>query len=200
MRELSGCDLSPGKRSCELNGRVYSINISKIKSNAAIYVMGDITESARAGEQLRELVAQDSLTGIRNRRWFYDNLEEYNTGVFAIFDLDNFKTVNDTYGHAEGDRVLRAFGQALEHEFAGDMTCRYGGEEFALFVPEGELREVYNRVEKLRAALFAADPTIKFTFSAGMSMYNRERSAESILEADKKLYEAKERGRNLTLY
>jgi diguanylate cyclase (GGDEF) domain len=200
VKEFYGCDLSPGKRICELEGRSYNFTINKIKNNAAIYVAGDITESEQTKKRLRELASYDSLTGIHNRRWFLEKLDKYNEGVFAIFDLDQFKSVNDTYGHVEGDRVLRYFGQQLEGIFGEMLTCRYGGEEFALFVPEGDLTRIYKNIEKLREKISQSDMSIKITFSAGMALYTRKRSVESILAADKKLYEAKECGRNLTLY
>lgn len=179
---------------------------------------------AAANEQLKTLVLTDELTQICNRRgfdkWFEDELwRVHRQGrplAILLFDLDRFKLVNDTWGHAQGDEVLRHFAQLLRNSSRHiDIVSRFGGEEFAVVLPDTDVQGAYTFAEKARVALENANiervtgdaemlGTLHVTTSGGGVVLN-EAPAEmnvgdlaSILlqSADELLYEAKDAGRN----
>ena len=150
----------------------------------------------------------DELTSLYNRRYFNNFLKLAiltlgDTGKLhiAMFDIDDFKFVNDKYGHPFGDTVLKQFAQILQKkEHTGVTACRYGGEEFLLLIPKKNREEALNLVEKI---LENTRNTIKLkdgrfvTVSAGFVTCTEEMSYEGLLqEVDKKLYIAKSSGKN----
>lgn len=158
--------------------------------------------------QLGELAATDGLTNLRNHRYFMDKLREEfrrsgrNKSIFSLvlIDVDHFKKFNDTFGHVEGDRVLKQVGVILKSIARDtDVVARHGGEEFSLILldtaPEGAMLIA----ERLRAAIadYAWDMRA-ITISLGVSSFNEDiADAKGILEnADKALYAAKNAGRN----
>ena len=168
-------------------------------------------------EEMKDLAFQkdhDPLTSLPNRRMFLRNLEvemqrqeRYNADLsIASLDLDHFKKVNDTYGHAVGDEVLKRLGQKLlASKRAYDTAARLGGEEFALLLPgAGGMRAaaiVQRILNEFREEPFRAPNGEEFyvTFSAGITSAKTDEhnSLEDILAAaDKALYEAKNTGRN----
>jgi diguanylate cyclase (GGDEF)-like protein len=163
-------------------------------------------------EEIYRLKTTDGLTGANNKRTFEEELQrEFHRFlrygrplVLVMLDIDHFKKVNDTYGHLAGDRVLseigRLIGGAVRSE---DMFCRYGGEEFALLLPETELTEGVRFTERLRADVEAArfefdGMTIPVTISGGVAMASSEMSGPDrfVAAADELLYAAKRNGRN----
>ncbi len=173
------------------------------------------SDSQQLGDELARvhlLSMTDELTELPNRRAFMRRLEDeigrvqrYGYSLtLALIDLDHFKAINDNYGHAGGDEVLRIFCQKITATFRHhDMVARYGGEEFAVILPntdhEGAVRALMNVRET------AAATTIKFngfefplnTFSAGVTMYRPGETPSSLIErADTALYRAKGLGRN----
>lgn len=169
------------------------------------------TELEERNAELSELVVRDPLTSLFNRRWFearlateVDRAKRYGRIVsVAIIDLDYFKRVNDTYGHTTGDRVLVGFAEAARRCLrSSDVVARYGGEEFAVLMPEADLAAAEVACEKLRRAWEATDwgwvgVAGAITLSAGIACVAREDSPTSVVErADRRLYLAKERGRN----
>ena len=141
------------------------------------------------------------MTGLANRRSILTNLTGMVSGArrhdrpltAAIIDIDHFKTVNDTRGHAEGDRVLAAVAHALrEHLRAEDQLGRMGGEEFLALLPDSDARAAHKAFEKLRANV--AD--IGVTVSIGWATWAGEDPDELLGRADDALYTAKARGRN----
>lgn len=162
-------------------------------------------------EQLKMLAAHDVLTGLYNRRYILERIEEKLPEIrryqldccFVIMDVDHFKDVNDHYGHIGGDDVLKAVAQLLKSGVRqGDIVARYGGEEFLLFLPMTDLDAAQILVERLRVTLeehvhLIAKETLKVTASFGIAQHRVQDSTEkSIARADKALYEAKEAGRN----
>ncbi|WP_421903584.1 sensor domain-containing diguanylate cyclase [Maridesulfovibrio sp.] len=157
---------------------------------------------------------EDSLTGLYMRRYLFIRMREEiqrfkrRGGPLSVImiDVDEFKTVNDTYGHATGDVVLRSVGQILhDNSRQGvDIPCRYGGEEFVILMPGSEKREAEIVAERIRAACEAAsisapEGKIQITASCGIASVEecQEASADALLNiADKRLYRAKESGRN----
>ena len=167
-----------------------------------------------ANTRLQHLSTTDGLTQISNRAFFDQALQvehrratRLNTSLAVImFDIDHFKTVNDTYGHPAGDECLRAIGELLRsQELRGeDVVARYGGEEFALLRVNATLANSVKLAEDLRAAIqhlnveFEGQP-IHFTASLGVAIdtpTGRSSSQDLVNQADKALYRAKSEGRN----
>jgi len=165
-------------------------------------------ETADRIERLSDAAEKDVLTGLRNRRGFLDAvaplLQRERTSVMAMLDLDHFKSVNDRFGHDTGDRVLRAFAQRLEVGVRrSDLSARWGGEEFAVLLPDTALDEARELIERIRAGLRAnpveAGPGFPVTFSCGLAVARDYGTlAQAMRKADEALYEAKRAGRDRT--
>jgi diguanylate cyclase (GGDEF)-like protein len=154
----------------------------------------------------------DSLTGLANRRSFDEELAlEWrrahrigNSLALVLVDLDNFKHVNDTYGHPAGDAVLRTVGDVLGSGVRQiDLAARYGGEEFVVLVPESDLNGATQLAKRLRLAISKARTELsdgrllKVTASFGVAAKGDLESAEKLVaEADHALYDAKRAGKN----
>jgi len=174
----------------------------------AVGIIKDITERKQAEHKLREYAEKDALTGVLNRRKFYEGLEEERERAMrysrplslVMFDIDHFKAVNDTYGHAAGDTVLKKTASVVgEHIRKADVLGRVGGEEFAIAAAETPAASALALAEKIRAAVEAAehDQVGRITISIGISTYdNRLTLDEFIRRADEALYAAKNNGRN----
>jgi diguanylate cyclase (GGDEF)-like protein len=119
-------------------------------------------------------------------------------------DLDHFKLINDTHGHLAGDEVLRVFAELLKkHARGSDIVCRFGGEEFVLFLPDMPPDVAYQRAEQLRTELAAKRITLgaavmQVTASFGVAAFPENgKTMDSLISAvDKAMYQAKEAGRN----
>ncbi len=161
-------------------------------------------------EELRNAATKDFLTGLYNRRYFFENAQvtldhaiKKNLPISAImFDIDKFKDVNDTYGHEGGDIVLKHFAKLLsKHLVDSDLLARLGGEEFALITTDGSLDELKRRTAKLLKLISTSkiklpQKVISITSSIGISMLKQERIDDMLIAADDMLYKAKEEGRN----
>jgi len=161
--------------------------------------------------QLETLVNEDPLTGISNRRRFFHEadrlLHEYREnglGLFlAIVDIDDFKSVNDTYGHIIGDSVLKRF-VATVLSVVGEEVCfaRLGGDEFVLIQYRCSAEETYKKIEAIRLKIASIKHIdgidVQFTISIGVAQLRQSDHAidDLIARADEKLYEAKRKGRN----
>ena len=157
------------------------------------------------------MVSKDSLTGVYNRRAF-DQLIEHmrdkyahtdNSFVLLLIDLDHFKIVNDTFGHPVGDRVLKTIASLIHSEIrAEDILARLGGDEFAILLPKsgiGNAAETANRLLKMAQELRFEDKTpLNISFSIGISANfgGKIGTSELYKQADKALYQAKQKGRN----
>lgn len=155
----------------------------------------------------------DELTGLMNRRAFHSNIdrrirksnEEVKGLAIAIVDIDNFKKINDTYGHPVGDEILKLVGSAIRRAVReNDIVARYGGEEFIILFDlnnENELQKLTQRVlNNVRdISYFQMENLIKVTLSGG-AVYKRETERLNIIslvsKADKNLYKAKNSGKN----
>lgn len=159
----------------------------------------------KKAETFEILAITDPLTGIANRRYFDERLKEelgrsrrYNSDLScAMVDIDNFKAVNDTYGHAVGDRVIVEVVNAIRQSIrAVDMPARYGGEEFVILLPQTDLSEATLLGERIRRSveeirLGPGMPNI--SVSIGVAMGSEKDLVEN---ADKGLYQAKRAGKN----
>jgi diguanylate cyclase (GGDEF)-like protein len=169
------------------------------------------TALEEALERIHDMATRDELTGLPNRRFMMTQLQEHaqrrSRGGLPFYigmvDLDHFKLVNDTYGHAVGDDVLRAFGsQARTALRTTDLIGRWGGEEFLLVLPETPAGEPTVSVARLRCNLVktevsAAEPQLRVAFSSGFTRYvEGEPIGQAIERADRALYQAKSAGRN----
>jgi diguanylate cyclase (GGDEF)-like protein/PAS domain S-box-containing protein len=177
-----------------------------------MHVIADITERKKLQEELRQQATTDELTRISNRRHFMELAQsEIKRAVrfkrppaIALIDIDHFKQINDTFGHAAGDQALVAFTKICQNLIREiDVFARFGGDEFVLLLPETNQEQAYKVVERIRLAL-ATQPIVldgkpvAFTISAGIaSLCGDQESIDTILsQADQALYRAKETGRN----
>ena len=163
--------------------------------------------------RLRDLSIRDPLTGLFNRRHLEEVLalemvravrKQYPIGVIMA-DIDHFKKFNDTYGHAAGDEVLIQVGNLLRaHIRSSDVTCRYGGEEFILILPEASQKIAQTRAEQIQASIrllqlqYQGLVLERITFSLGIAIFPEHGSTiDAILgAADNALYRAKREGRD----
>jgi diguanylate cyclase (GGDEF)-like protein len=159
--------------------------------------------------QLETQAATDELTGLFNRRHFIAvagrelaALAPRQQHGLALIDLDHFKRINDTFGHAVGDRVLQTFATVAQTCLRdGDVLARYGGEEFVLLLPNTDVDQFSACCERLREAFAQAQPVgvhmHSISLSAGMTLLGKgDNLDEALLRADKALYRAKNEGRN----
>ena len=162
---------------------------------------------------LRQLSIHDPLTGLFNRRYMEETLEieirraertEHPIGVIML-DIDHFKTFNDRFGHAAGDEVLRALGTLMRnHLRAGDIACRFGGEEFVLILTEASKETAVQRAEDIRQRVMGLEVRYldaalgPLTVSLGVAIHpvHGRTRVEILAAADAALYKAKEGGRN----
>lgn len=175
------------------------------------------TEILRQNGELERLASRDALTGCLNRRAFYARFEE----AFAerreqgselcclMVDIDDFKRVNDEFGHAVGDQAIQAVADCLQSGVRlTDMMGRYGGEEFCLLFPRTALGEATVLAERLRARVaaeagnrvrMASGMTLTVSIGVSTSAFGARAPLELIDQADKALYAAKESGRNCVM-
>ncbi|MFO7840050.1 MAG: diguanylate cyclase [Desulfosalsimonadaceae bacterium] len=165
-------------------------------------------------DQLQELAITDDLTKLFNSRHFYNQLEnEVNRyqrykRPFSILmvDLDHFKRFNDTYGHLEGDRILRQVGRKITSCMRTmDTAYRYGGEEFTVLLPETDCEAALTVAERIKDSLNRENPGLindsSVTVSIGVTEYSDSDSISALIKrADKAMYVAKQRGRNCIAY
>ncbi|MBZ0106381.1 MAG: GGDEF domain-containing protein [Sulfuricella denitrificans] len=185
----------------------------------AVVSIMDVTESITRSSALIEVAQKlqhdsnrDALTGLYNRRfmweWLVQQLKLCNRHAHPLgcllLDIDHFKMINDTYGHDEGDQVLRSFAQVAQDRLRdSDILVRYGGEEFAALLPHCSPQDAIDAAQAIlqtvRKAAFGALPAGKVTCSIGVSWWTvgHPVTGEELLKcADKRLYEAKQGGRD----
>lgn len=160
------------------------------------------------GEELTLAVNTDPLTEIRNRRYLMQYLEKQTAQMdnekhcAVLIDLDLFKSVNDTYGHVFGDKVLKQFADTVKKNLGeNDLIARFGGEEFMILFGtdnEEEIITTMDTISKEYAIFSEKEKGKEFTFSAGAAIYGKNSSITDIFTtADKRLYKAKVAGRNM---
>jgi diguanylate cyclase len=173
--------------------------------------IGNLQQSLDA---IRAESLTDPLTGLGNRKYFDRSIERavqiaLESGEplsLLMFDIDHFKSFNDSYGHLTGDQVLRLVGLSLKQTIKGqDITARYGGEEFAVVLPNTGLRQALTVADHIRRAVMAKELKKKstgeilgrVTISVGVSILKPDDDTDSLIErADACLYAAKRNGRN----
>lgn len=183
--------------------------------HGTVEIVRDFTRSGgKRPQEFRELqlaASRDALTSVANRGELETQLtsmvKQYNDQgtqpcSLIFLDADHFKSVNDTYGHTVGDKVLIELAHLLQHEtYSGEVVGRYGGEEFVILCPGTDLEAAERRAERLRAAVsrlkIPGTPQLHVTASFGVTEIEQGDSVESVLRrADKALYTSKAEGRN----
>jgi diguanylate cyclase (GGDEF)-like protein/PAS domain S-box-containing protein len=192
---------------------IAAITMSLDGEPAYLLTFNDISARKAMEDELRRLATTDPLTGIFNRRHLMDQGERelrrarrYGTDLsLLILDIDHFKAINDTHGHAVGDDALKALVRVcLAHLREIDLMCRLGGEEFVAILPETSGEAALIAAERLRAAVerlevpLAGSDILRFTVSVGTSALRPDDAslADVLTRADEALYEAKGAGRN----
>lgn len=187
-----------------VNSSTTSIAIESLQWTAAFFL--DVTVERNQTRRLARAAATDPLSGLLNRRGFQDQLEQHLSGklTLAIVDADNFKTLNDTYGHEAGDNGIQFIAGILRGCFP-DALClaRLGGDEFGVVTKTAAAQETEIAFEQFilqvsSGAVGDARTPLKLTVSVGVAISNVEGTSarELLTTADRALYAAKEAGRN----
>lgn len=184
--------------------------LEMLAAHAAIAI-----DNAHLFSQVQHLAITDSLTGVFNRRYFFDSAQrEFSRALryghplsLLMLDLDNYKKINDLHGHLFGDIALQKISQIIQINIREtDILGRYGGDEFSILLPETSTDQALEIADRLRLVIAEADfeienKMIKTTISIGVSSTNKQVSdfSQLLLSADLALYDAKNEGRN-TIY
>ncbi len=181
-----------------------------------VYDVSDVAvskiELQKANQRLKEFSRKDGLTGLFNRGyWEHQLLQEFKrqqrsqqTTSLIMMDIDHFKAVNDTHGHTIGDDVIRMVSEVIRNTLREtDVPGRYGGEEFAVILPDTTGEDAVTLAERLRVhveeqVLKSDDVSLQVTISLGVASWNAEMASHSewISLADQALYHSKDTGRN----
>jgi diguanylate cyclase (GGDEF)-like protein len=203
-------------RASEQHGDSSSKNVREGREQLAVSAASHIAlslASLQLRETLREQSIRDPLTRLFNRRFLEESLErelqlaarKHQSLTVLFLDLDHFKTFNDTFGHEAGDSVLQSLAQVFCSFFrTTDICCRYGGEEFAIILPESSAGDAFIRAEALRDEVkklrlqYMKRPLGPVSISVGVATFpdHATSSSQLLATADRCLYESKTRGRD----
>lgn len=190
-----------------------SMRVLKAAIQQALAKQRQQLEDKRKLQELLRRANTDFLTGLSNRHHFQTQVQlefersyRYERSLSCLLlDIDDFKKINDEFGHCAGDQVLQRLGQLFgKHLRSSDLKCRYGGEEFVIVLPEADLQVAGTVAEKMRRLIAKesfefADPPLRITASIGMATSQRRNftSAEELIRAaDLAMLQAKREGRN----
>ncbi|AOY02099.1 diguanylate cyclase [Jeongeupia sp. USM3] len=203
---------SETQRGRQLSARRMGGDDFLVKNNDPDELIDIVTMMVDRYRRLRELMSRDSLTRLLNHTHLIERLlqevarahETVRPLAFAMIDIDHFKSVNDRYGHAVGDRVIKSLARLLRQAFPGaDLVGRYGGEEFSIVFPDTSLLRAAQQVDELRQRFgdlcqtSGSGEPLTISFSAGVAQLGNGMHAEQLIEsADAALYQAKAAGRN----
>lgn len=211
------------KMECEGSDRWFKAVVHELQRDGRlrgrVVILVDIDDSKRMLERLERLASIDELTQVSNRRRFFEHAERelaiarrsQRPVSFAMFDLDHFKQVNDSRGHAAGDKALIAVCEACHDSLrATDIVCRYGGEEFIIILPDVKPISAFQIIERARlriaqAPILSETGVFRITASFGLTGYPgiESGSPESLevylRQSDQALYRAKREGRNRSI-
>lgn len=198
---------------CEVEHRTEELRQQTEQLQVEIEERKQAESIIRAQQKRLEHIAHiDSLSGLFNRRYLFERAHEeleralrHNLNLSAmLIDIDHFKSINDTYGHPVGDEVIQQVGELCQESLRGsDLLGRYGGEEFAIFLPETDLSQAYQLAERLRSLVEShifqtGKGELSITCSIGVaSLAPTHPSLDKLFErTDQALYTAKRQGRN----
>lgn len=161
-----------------------------------------IKELLEETKELNNELKRDNLTKVYNRRILDENIDY---DVLAMCDIDNFKEINDTYGHNVGDEILIEIANKLKSMVRNtDIICRYGGDEFTILFRNCSMEDVMKRMERIKESInnLEVKQNLNISVSVGLSEYEFGKGLNKALkEADKALYNSKDRGKNrVTVY
>lgn len=212
--DVDGLDTQQGPEGeIWFEGRIQPLATPVNNERAVVWVACNITRRHQLEAQLQLLSETDELTGAYNRRRLLDSLklslaqfrEQQIPTALVLMDVDHFKSINDRFGHIAGDEVLRGMAHhAMAHLREGDLFARFGGEEFALLLPNTALDTATAIAERLRQTIAFGNflpqshPPLIVTASMGLSLIQaHDQAIETILRrVDDALYQAKRSGRN----
>lgn len=177
------------------------------------HIIGLMIKIHQLEEEARALATYDMLTGLMTRRAFLTNCESVYKLIrrnksllsLAYIDIDNFKKINDTHGHAGGDEVLKSFGSGVyKYLRKSDIVGRIGGEEFALALPDTDLESAIHVLDKIRLSVkntrvIFSDQTIHYTVSIGVALFDQKNQVDLeqlARQSDNALYKAKNSGKD----
>ncbi len=194
--------------------RIFSVNVDDYEHKGEHYVISltDITELKEKSNLLEYQATHDQLTGLFNRQKFNNMFtkeikrgKRYSNSLsLIIFDIDDFKSFNDNFGHPVGDEVLKVIAKIVSNSIREhDIAVRWGGEEFLILLPQTTLNGALQVAEKIRTTIEKHSSKLiprQVTASFGVTVLLKEDNEESLLsKADKNLYEAKALGKNRTI-
>ncbi|MFQ1700291.1 GGDEF domain-containing protein [Loktanella agnita] len=174
-----------------------------------LFVWAQVRKNIRLNSELQRLVNRDRLTDVATREYFFNQMEQAPQlrGVALMIDIDHFKRINDTYGHLAGDAVIQKVAKVLaEGTRQNDIVCRFGGEEFLIFLSDYTVVDGYAAAERLRQSVAETfvqfdDKLISVSISiGGFSKESDTRIDRAIRGADDALYRAKNAGRDQTIF
>lgn len=191
----------------------YPVRDSEERRLGHLWIYEDVTHERQTAEQLLYLAERDPLTGLYNRRRFEEELaramssaaRRKSSGALLFFDLDEFKYINDTYGHRSGDAMLIKVGHEASALIRNsEFLSRLGGDEFAILIPEATQQDAEKLAERVMRAIYQIPfrfegRTLRLTTSVGIAMYptHATEQDELIAHADAAMYQAKEAGKNV---
>jgi len=218
MRSIISAPLIIGKRIIGIiridNGKDHEFSSEDLRLLSTIADLGAIAiENAQLFRRTKELAIKDGLTGLFLRRYFFDRLNiEFQRAVSSeseisllMIDIDNFKTYNDKFGHIAGDILLRHISKTLLSVFsqAGNIVCRYGGEEFAVLLPNVSKKSALQLAEQARekvkeTQILLRNKYIPIAVSIGVASFPKDlrQKEELVQKADSALYKAKQKGKD----
>ncbi|WED23383.1 GGDEF domain-containing protein [Vibrio sp. JC009] len=187
--------------------------LEKVISERTIELQESNSKLMEQSRKLEEQALKDPLTQIGNRRYFFNHVESYlqaakdkNQPVSIIYtDLDNFKQVNDSYGHLVGDSILKEFTERINSQLTdSDIFARFGGEEFVIFLPEVDTEAARKKAAEILQSVSSSpfivnDKSVKVTSSIGLAVTIPDENFildKLLSNADKALYSAKRNGKN----
>ena len=187
-----------------INDDIFIVHATCIESTFTLFTLSEVTNIYRKKKSLEAEVQLDKLTNTYNKAYFEKRLEEElaSSRPFAlvVVDIDDFKKINDTFGHQAGDTVLQEFSLLLKNNLReSDVVARWGGEEFLILLKGANEAIATQKIEKLRQEVEAFDFTKVGHLSASFGIACKEESDDDeslLLRADKALYEAKHQGKN----
>jgi len=217
LKTLDSHEVSDNFEISMADGRIitqfsYPVRGSENPYIGRLWVYEDITRERQTAEQLIYLAERDALTGLYNRRRLQEELtrlldsseRHHNKGALIFFDLDEFKYVNDTFGHRAGDTMLiRIAGEVGALVRRNETLCRLGGDEFALLMPDTSTQEAEALAERMVRAISQIPfrfegQNFRLTTSLGIAFYPEQANTteDLIAHADAAMYQAKESGKN----
>ncbi len=191
--------ISPDKPASGKRPKIEDVTILEIFANQVLIAL----ENSSEFETLQEKAIRDQQTGLYNHTEFYNRLDKFvkSNGKFALLmmDIDDFKLINDSYGHQMGDLIIEYLADKIKNSIRhGDIAARYGGDEFSVILNDIDKTTARTIAERLRISVAQGNPPVKITISIGIAAYPVDSLSSNgiVASADRALYLAKMRGKN----